>query len=61
LRPRALDSQERLLSCLNVKERNAFLDLLTRVVDANETYIRPGAGRRKPRARNEAAARPSEN
>lgn len=61
LGPRALVSQERLLSCLNVKERNAFLDLLTRVVDANEGYIRPGAGRRKPRARNEAAAKPSEN
>lgn len=61
LRPRALVSQERLLSCLNAKERNVFLDLLTRVVDAHETYIRPGAGRRKPRARNQAAAKPSED
>lgn len=61
LRPRALASQERLLSCLNEKERNVFLGLLTRVVDANESYIRPGAGRRKPRARDQAGATPSEN
>ncbi len=48
LRPRARASQDRLLSCLAARDREIFVDLLGRVVAANEAYIRPGAGRRKP-------------
>lgn len=51
LRPRALATQERLLSCLKATDRELFVDLMSRVVLANEEYVRPGAGRRKPRSR----------
>lgn len=51
LRPRALATQDRLLSCLEPKDRECFIDLMSRVVTANERYVRPGAGRRKPRSR----------
>jgi MarR family transcriptional regulator, lower aerobic nicotinate degradation pathway regulator len=51
LRPRALATQERLLSCLEPAEREFFIDLMSRVVTANEKYARPGAGRRKPKSR----------
>ena len=51
LRPRALATQERLLSCLEPAERELFIDLMARVVAANEKYARPGAGRRKPKSR----------
>jgi DNA-binding MarR family transcriptional regulator len=50
LRPQATASQDKLLSCLSPTEQKIFVQLLTRVVDANEDYVRPGAGR-KPRAR----------
>lgn len=45
--PRALVSQQRLLSALSPADRERFIDLLDRVVSANESYVRPGAGRRK--------------
>ncbi len=48
LRPAALAAQERLLAPLTVRERRLFLDLLTRVVEGNESYARPGNGRRPP-------------
>ncbi|MGY3149369.1 DNA-binding MarR family transcriptional regulator [Bradyrhizobium sp. USDA 3397] len=51
LRPRALASQERLLSCLEPAHRELFIDLMSQVVTANEEYVRPGAGRRKPKSR----------
>lgn len=51
LRPRALATQERLLSCLEPARRELFIDLMSHVVMANEKYIRPGAGRRKPKTR----------
>jgi DNA-binding MarR family transcriptional regulator len=51
LRPRALATQERLLSCLQPAQREIFIDLMSHVVMANEKYIRPGAGRRKPKSR----------
>jgi MarR family transcriptional regulator, lower aerobic nicotinate degradation pathway regulator len=51
LRPRALVTQERLLSCLKSTDRELFIDLMSRVVTANEKYVRPGAGRRKPKSR----------
>jgi len=49
--PRALASQERLLSCLKPAHRELFIDLMSQVVAANEKYIRPGAGRRKAKSR----------
>jgi MarR family transcriptional regulator, temperature-dependent positive regulator of motility len=45
----ALAAQERLLAPLTVRERRLFLDFLTRVVEGNESYARPGNGRRPPR------------
>src|SRR5215470_9188666 len=44
LRPRALATQEKLLSCLEPAQRELFIDLMSRVVMANEKYVRPGAG-----------------
>jgi DNA-binding MarR family transcriptional regulator len=43
------DAQARILAPLASHERQLLLDLLTRVVEANEEYARPGAGRRPPR------------
>jgi DNA-binding MarR family transcriptional regulator len=51
LRPRSLATQERLLSCLEPADRELFIDLMSHVVMANEKYVRPGAGRRKPKSR----------
>jgi DNA-binding MarR family transcriptional regulator len=51
LRPRALATQERLLSCLEPADRELLIDLMSHVVTANEKYVRPGAGRRKPKSR----------
>ena len=51
LRPRGLATQERLLSCLEPADRELFIDLMSHVVMANEKYVRPGAGRRKPKSR----------
>jgi len=51
LRPRALATQERLLSCLEPAQRELFIDLMSHVVMVNEKYVRPGAGRRKPKSR----------
>ena len=51
LRPRGLATQERLLSCLEPADRELFIDLMSHVVTANEKYVRPGAGRRKPKLR----------
>ena len=50
LQPKSVAAQERILSCLTSKERQTLLGLLDRLVTANESYIRPGAGRRKPRS-----------
>jgi DNA-binding MarR family transcriptional regulator len=51
LRPRALATQDKLLSCLKPADRDRFIDLMSQVVAANEKYVRPGAGRRKPKSR----------
>ena len=48
LRPSLLAAQERLLAPLSPNERGALLDMLVRVIEANESYARPGNGRRKP-------------
>ena len=51
LRPRALATQDKLLSCLKSADRDRLIDLMSQVVAANEKYVRPGAGRRKPKSR----------
>ena len=48
LSPGLLAAQERLLAPLSPDERTALLDMLVRVVEANDCYARPGNGRRKP-------------
>jgi hypothetical protein len=40
-----------LLSCLEPAQRELLIDLMSHVVMANEKYVRPGAGRRKPKSR----------
>jgi len=47
LLPRALASQDKLLACLEPKDRKMFIEFMFRIVTGNEKYIRPGAGRRK--------------
>jgi len=44
----AIAAQDRALACLEDAEKTTLLDLLTRVVEANKAFARPGAGRRKP-------------
>jgi DNA-binding MarR family transcriptional regulator len=51
--PRALESQDKMLGCLKVQDRKVFIDLMHQVVAANEKYVRPGAGRRKRKAKSE--------
>jgi DNA-binding MarR family transcriptional regulator len=53
LRPALLAAQERLLSPLSRAERAALLDMLVRVIEANDSYARPGNGRRKPRRKSD--------
>jgi len=54
LRPVALRAQERIMSVLAHEEQVLFLDLLTRIVEGNQAYARPGNGRRKPRRQGES-------
>jgi len=49
LRPSLVAAQQRLLAPLSKTERAALIDMLVRVIEANESYARPGNGRRKPR------------
>jgi MarR family transcriptional regulator, temperature-dependent positive regulator of motility len=49
LRPSLLAAQERLLTPLSLAERKALLSMLARVIAANQSYARPGNGRRKTR------------
>ena len=44
---RARASQDALLSTLSKTEQMQFIDLMERVVSANESHVRPGAGRRR--------------
>src|SRR5262245_47562789 len=54
LRPRAVAAQARLLDALTAEEQDTLVDLLIRVVRANEELARPGAGRRRPSNRSTA-------
>lgn len=47
LRPSLLAAQELLLTPLSLAERKALLSMLARVIAANQSYARPGNGRRK--------------
>jgi DNA-binding MarR family transcriptional regulator len=51
LRGPAEQIQMNILAPLSPKERELFIDLLARVVEANRALARPGAGRRKPGSR----------
>jgi DNA-binding MarR family transcriptional regulator len=51
VRPKMGEAHSRILSPLSEDERSMFLGMLTRVIEANEIYARPGAGRRRPRRR----------
>jgi DNA-binding MarR family transcriptional regulator len=41
-------AQDRVLSALKLAEKKSLLDMLTRVVESNQAYARPGNGRRRP-------------
>ena len=49
LRPGIIDAHDRVLSSLSRSEQDTFLRLLTRIVESNEAFARPGNGRRPPR------------
>jgi DNA-binding MarR family transcriptional regulator len=49
LRPKLLAAQARMLAPLTAAEQDMLIELLIRVVEANEAHARPGAGRRPPR------------
>jgi DNA-binding MarR family transcriptional regulator len=51
IRPKMLAAQAGVLATLKPAERVLLLDLLARVIEANEVHARPGAGRRKPEHR----------
>lgn len=48
LRPKGGVAQARILDALKPDDRERFLDMLIEIIDANESYVRPGAARRKP-------------
>jgi DNA-binding MarR family transcriptional regulator len=49
MRPKVLAAQAGIIEPLTPAERMLLVDLLTRVVQANEAHARPGAGRKPPR------------
>jgi DNA-binding MarR family transcriptional regulator len=56
LRPELLAAQDRVLGVLSPEDQETLLVLLSRVVEGNDSYARPGNGRRKPRRAAKAAA-----
>jgi DNA-binding MarR family transcriptional regulator len=48
VREKTTAAQARILSVLAPAERRSLVDLLARVIEANQAYARPGAGRRRP-------------
>lgn len=56
LRPELLAAQDRVLGVLSVGEQETLLALLARVVEGNDSYARPGNGRRKPKRMADAKA-----
>jgi DNA-binding MarR family transcriptional regulator len=57
-RPKARESQERLLEVLTPAERRSLVDMMERVIAANPQYARPGAGRRRRRTGEKATSSP---
>jgi DNA-binding MarR family transcriptional regulator len=55
MRPKVLAGQAGILEPLTAAERMLLVDLLTRVVEANEIHARSGAGRRPPRRKTAAS------
>jgi DNA-binding MarR family transcriptional regulator len=55
LRPKMVEAQSRVLASLTSAEQDLFIDMLIRVIRANEANARPGAGRRKPGKRQSAS------
>src|SRR5262244_3348539 len=55
LRPKAMESQTRVLACLSAAEQDKLIDLLARVIGANQDLLRPGAGRRRPPAKSRSS------
>jgi DNA-binding MarR family transcriptional regulator len=55
LRPKMVAAQSRVLSPLTSAEQDLLIDMLIRVIGANEANARPGAGRRKPGSRQRAS------
>ena len=56
LRPKMVAAQASVLAPLAPAEQDMLIDLLIRVVKANQDKARPGAGRRKPRSRQSTQA-----
>lgn len=54
LRPDTAAAQERIWSVLSASERKQVIAMLVRVLDANQAYMRLGAGRRK-RSKNKSS------
>ena len=48
LRPALVEAHARVTHALSPGERVVLLNLLTRVIESNESYARPGNGRRRP-------------
>jgi DNA-binding MarR family transcriptional regulator len=49
LRPHIAQAHARIMAPLSERERSAFVEMLGRIVEANDVYARPGNGRRRPR------------
>jgi MarR family transcriptional regulator, temperature-dependent positive regulator of motility len=48
--PAARAAHDRIMAPLSPAERGLFIEFLVRIVEANESYARPGNGRRRPGA-----------
>src|SRR5665213_3668022 len=59
MRPKIVSAQARVLSPLAPAEQDMLIDLLIRIVKANEANARPGAGRRKPGSRQSSTEKPT--
>ena len=46
-----LAAQRRVLAALSTEEQKTLMALLVRIVESNDSYARPGNGRRKPKRR----------
>jgi len=58
LRPEIAKAHERIMAPLSRCESASFIEMLRRIVDANEAYARPGNGRRRPKRVSEREGEP---